>query len=99
MNGRITRDDLAHMITGAAASIRAQHARLSQLDCAAGDGDRIRDLVSDGTVVLRATDQVFFAKAERCGADIEFDAVCFVSHGQAHATRCLVAVVVDQWRT
>lgn len=39
MNGRITRDDFTHMITGAAASIRAQHARLSELDCAAGDGD------------------------------------------------------------
>ncbi len=39
MNGGITRDDLAHMITGAAAAIRAHHARLSALDCVAGDGD------------------------------------------------------------
>ena len=51
MNGRITRDDLAHMITGAAASIRAQHARLSQLDCAAGDGDH-------GATMLRVVESL-----------------------------------------
>jgi len=39
MNGGITKDDFARMIGGAAASIRAQHALLSELDCAAGDGD------------------------------------------------------------
>ncbi len=51
MNGGITRDDLAHMITGAAASIRAQHALLSALDCVAGDGDH-------GATMLRVVESL-----------------------------------------
>ncbi len=47
MRDRITRDDFARMIAGAATLIRAQHAMLSQLDCASGDGDH-------GTTMLRA---------------------------------------------
>src|SRR5689334_6843473 len=39
MKGGITKDDFARMIGGAAASIRAQHALLSELDRAVGDGD------------------------------------------------------------
>lgn len=51
MKDGITRDDFARMIAGAAASIRAQHAMLSQLDCAAGDGDH-------GTTMLRAVERL-----------------------------------------
>jgi phosphoenolpyruvate---glycerone phosphotransferase subunit DhaL len=47
MRRSITKDDFARMMTGAVALIRAQHAMLSQLDCAAGDGDH-------GTTMLRA---------------------------------------------
>ena len=46
MNESISKEDFARMIAGAAASIRAHHAMLSQLDCAAGDGDH-------GTTMLR----------------------------------------------
>ena len=40
MRDGITRADFSRMIAGAAALIRAQHAMLSQLDSASGDGDR-----------------------------------------------------------
>ena len=51
MNEGITRDDLAHMINGAAVAIRAHHARLSALDCVAGDGDH-------GATMLRVVDSL-----------------------------------------
>jgi len=51
MRDRINRDDFARMIAGAAALIRAQHAMLSQLDCAAGDGDH-------GATMLRAVERL-----------------------------------------
>jgi phosphoenolpyruvate---glycerone phosphotransferase subunit DhaL len=51
MSDRINRDDFARMIAGAAALIRAQHAMLSQLDCATGDGDH-------GTTMLRAVERL-----------------------------------------
>jgi dihydroxyacetone kinase-like protein len=51
MTGQITKEDFARMIAGAAASIRAQHAMLSELDCATGDGDH-------GTTMLRAVDRL-----------------------------------------
>jgi dihydroxyacetone kinase-like protein len=51
MNAGITRDDWAHMINGAAAAIRAEHARLSALDCVAGDGDH-------GATMLRVVDSL-----------------------------------------
>ncbi len=47
----ITKDDFASMIAGAAAAIRAQHAMLSELDCAAGDGDH-------GATMLRAVEKL-----------------------------------------
>ena len=47
----ITKDDFARMIAGAAAAIRAQHAVLSELDCAAGDGDH-------GATMLRAVEKL-----------------------------------------
>src|SRR6516225_2878133 len=47
MTRSLTRGDFARMIEGAAALIRAQHAMLSRLDCAAGDGDH-------GTTMVRA---------------------------------------------
>jgi len=47
----ITKDDFARMIAGAAAAIRAQHAKLSELDCAAGDGDH-------GATMLRAVEKL-----------------------------------------
>jgi dihydroxyacetone kinase-like protein len=40
MKDRVTRDDWFRMMTGAAVRIREQHLWLSQLDSAAGDGDR-----------------------------------------------------------
>lgn len=51
MRDRITRDDFTRMIAGAAALIRAQHAMLSQLDCATGDGDH-------GATMLRAVERL-----------------------------------------
>jgi len=51
MTGGITKDDFARMIAGAAALIRAQHVMLSQLDCAAGDGDH-------GTTMLRTVERL-----------------------------------------
>jgi dihydroxyacetone kinase-like protein len=51
MTDRIIKDDFARMIAGAAALIRAQHAMLSQLDCAAGDGDH-------GTTMLRTVERL-----------------------------------------
>jgi phosphoenolpyruvate---glycerone phosphotransferase subunit DhaL len=47
----ITKDAFACMIAGAAAAIRAQHAVLSELDCAAGDGDH-------GATMLRAVEKL-----------------------------------------
>jgi dihydroxyacetone kinase-like protein len=47
MNESISKEEFARMIAGAAAAVRAQHTMLSQLDCAAGDGDH-------GTTMLRA---------------------------------------------
>ena len=51
MTSGISKDDFARMIAGAAAAIRAQHAMLSKLDCAAGDGDH-------GATMLRAVDRL-----------------------------------------
>ena len=51
MNREITKGDFARMIAGAAASIRAQHSLLSELDSAAGDGDH-------GSTMLRAVDRL-----------------------------------------
>jgi dihydroxyacetone kinase-like protein len=51
MRDRIARNDFARMIAGAAALIRAQHAMLSQLDCATGDGDH-------GATMLRADERL-----------------------------------------
>ena len=51
MNESISKEDFARMIAGAAASVRAQHAMLSQLDCAAGDGDH-------GTTMLRTVSRL-----------------------------------------
>jgi dihydroxyacetone kinase-like protein len=51
MTGQITKEDFARMIAGAVASIRAQHAMLSELDCATGDGDH-------GTTMLRVVDRL-----------------------------------------
>jgi len=51
MRDGITRADFSRMIAGAAALIRTQHAMLSQLDCASGDGDH-------GTTMLRAVERL-----------------------------------------
>ena len=58
MTGQITKDDFARMIAGAVASIRAQHAMLSELDCATGDGDH-------GTTMLRTVDRLEKARLVR----------------------------------
>ena len=51
MRDRITRNDFGRMIAGGAALVRAQHAMLSQLDCAAGDGDH-------GATMLRVAERL-----------------------------------------
>jgi dihydroxyacetone kinase-like protein len=51
MTPGITKADFARMIGGAAASIRAQHALLSDLDCAVGDGDH-------GATMLRTVERL-----------------------------------------
>src|SRR5580700_4211426 len=51
MTSGISKDDFARMITGAAAAIRARHVMLSDLDCAAGDGDH-------GATMLRTVDRL-----------------------------------------
>ncbi len=51
MTSGITKDDFGRMIAGAAAQIRAHHATLSELDCAAGDGDH-------GATMLRAVERL-----------------------------------------
>ena len=51
MTDAVTKSDFARMIAGAAAAIRAQHAMLSDLDCASGDGDH-------GATMLRAVDRL-----------------------------------------
>lgn len=51
MNDAITKDEFARMIAGSAAEIRAHHAMLSELDCAAGDGDH-------GATMLRAVERL-----------------------------------------
>jgi dihydroxyacetone kinase-like protein len=64
MKDRITRDELARMIAGAAARIREQHAMLSKLDCVAGDGDH-------GTTMLRTVEQLEKAAADAEAADLK----------------------------
>lgn len=51
MSECITKDDFGRMVAGAAAEIRAKHAMLSELDCAAGDGDH-------GATMLRAMEKL-----------------------------------------
>lgn len=51
MRDRLDRAALSRMIAGAAAQIREQHPRLSELDSAAGDGDH-------GTAMLRSMDRL-----------------------------------------
>ncbi|SRR5579864_8466315 len=64
MTNGISKDDFARMIAGAAAVIRAQHAMLSELDCAAGDGDH-------GATMLRAVDRLEKAFAPRGPGDLK----------------------------
>ena len=64
MRDRISKDDFARMIAGAVALIRAQHAMLSQLDCAAGDGDH-------GTTMLRAVERLETCFAAGCPEDLK----------------------------
>ncbi len=51
MSECITKDDFGRMVAGAASEIRAKHAMLSELDCAAGDGDH-------GASMLRAMEKL-----------------------------------------
>jgi dihydroxyacetone kinase-like protein len=51
MTDRIHKVELSRMIAGAVARIRERHAWLSELDCAAGDGDH-------GTAMLRSVDRL-----------------------------------------
>ena len=51
MRDHIDKEDFARMIAGAVRLIRAQHDMLSQLDCAAGDGDH-------GATMLRAVERL-----------------------------------------
>ena len=51
MTNQLGRQELSHMMAAAATKIREQQARLSQLDCVAGDGDH-------GTTMLRIMDRL-----------------------------------------
>lgn len=61
MIGRLDRDGLARMMNGAAARIRAEHAWLSMLDSAVGDGDH-------GTTMLRIAERI-----EKKSADLPWE--------------------------
>jgi dihydroxyacetone kinase-like protein len=63
MTNRIAKLEFARMIAGAAARIREQHAELSLLDSAGGDGDH-------GTTMLRTVDQLEKAVAAAEPADL-----------------------------
>jgi dihydroxyacetone kinase-like protein len=64
MRDRIAKDDFTRMIACAAALIREQHAMLSQLDCASGDGDH-------GATMLRAVERLEACFAEGRAEDLE----------------------------
>jgi len=64
MTGWITKDDFARMIARAAALVRAQHALLSALDCASGDGDH-------GATMLRAVDHLEKSVAGSASDDLK----------------------------
>jgi len=64
MSNSITKDDFARMIAGAASAIREQHAMLSELDCAAGDGDH-------GSTMLRTMDRLEAAFAPGSPEDLK----------------------------
>lgn len=51
MMDRVGKQELSRMMAAAAAKVREQQARLSQLDCVAGDGDH-------GTTMLRIVDRL-----------------------------------------
>ncbi len=51
MNERIGKEEIAQMFVQAAKNLRGQHARLSELDSVAGDGDH-------GTTMLRVAEQL-----------------------------------------
>jgi dihydroxyacetone kinase-like protein len=51
MTDRLSRAELLRMVAGAAAQVRKHHARLSELDSVAGDGDH-------GTAMLRCVDNM-----------------------------------------
>lgn len=63
MSQCITKDDFARMVAGAAAEIRAQHVLLSELDCAAGDGDH-------GATMLRTVEKMEKAFAPGTADDL-----------------------------
>ncbi len=64
MTSSISKDDFARMMAGAAATIRAQHAMLSELDCAAGDGDH-------GSTMLRTVEKLEVAFAPEGPEDLK----------------------------
>ena len=63
MIDRISARELSRMMASAAARIREQQGRLSQLDCVAGDGDH-------GTTMLRIMDRLEAAFKGDAGADL-----------------------------
>jgi dihydroxyacetone kinase-like protein len=63
MSNGIGRDEFAQMIAGAAALIRQQHARLSELDSASGDGDH-------GVTMVRVADRLENAFSKPGAADL-----------------------------
>jgi phosphoenolpyruvate---glycerone phosphotransferase subunit DhaL len=67
----ITKQDFAAMVAGAAARIRQQHLRLSDLDSICGDGDH-------GATMLRAMDRLEEAVAPRATPDFK---TCFHQAG------------------
>jgi phosphoenolpyruvate---glycerone phosphotransferase subunit DhaL len=71
MTERITREDLFHMISAAATRVRAEHAALSELDSASGDGDH-------GAAMLRTVERLEKAFAPEAPLDLK---ACFVLAG------------------
>jgi phosphoenolpyruvate---glycerone phosphotransferase subunit DhaL len=64
MTGQITKHEFSRMLAGAAARVREQHLRLSELDSIAGDGDH-------GATMLRVMDRLEKALAPQVPADFK----------------------------
>jgi dihydroxyacetone kinase-like protein len=64
MTETIGKEEFGRMVAGAAARVRSQHQRLTELDCLSGDGDH-------GTTMLRAMEQLESASASDRSGDLK----------------------------